>query len=56
MPDTVESGIESVSAISAAVMRSRRSCTIAARRSAEVLLATRHGADERSSSSRSPAR
>jgi hypothetical protein len=36
--DTVESGIDSVSAISAPLMRSRRSAAIAATRSSQVLV------------------
>jgi hypothetical protein len=54
--ETVESGIASVSAISAAVIRSCRNDTITATRSADVRLATRRGADDRSRSCRSPAR
>jgi hypothetical protein len=45
IPDTVESGIASVSAISAAVIRRRRSFAIAVTRSTDVLLATRRGAE-----------
>src|ERR687887_1342992 len=56
IPDTVDNGIASVSAISAAVIRSRRSFTITSTRSAAVRFATRRGADERSSKRRSPAR
>src|SRR5205823_13060758 len=48
IPDTVESAIPSVSAISAAVKRSRRSFTIASTRSGRVRFATLRGADERS--------
>ena len=53
--DTVESGIASVSAISAAVIRSCRSATITATRSVGVRLATRFGAEERSTRPASPA-
>ncbi len=56
IPETVESGIPSVSAISVAVIRSRRSLAITATRSGRVRLATRRGAEERSSNSRSPSR
>jgi hypothetical protein len=52
--DTVDSGIDNVSAISAAVIRSRRRASTAATRSVAVRLATRRGADERSNSPRSP--
>jgi hypothetical protein len=52
--ETVESGIESVSAISAAVIRNPRSATIAATRSGAVRFATRLGADERSNKPCSP--
>jgi hypothetical protein len=52
--DTVESAIANVSAISAAVIRNRRKATIAATRSSGVRLATRRGADDRSSNPRSP--
>jgi hypothetical protein len=52
--DTVESGISSVSAISAAVIRSLRSARITATRSAGVRLATRRGAEERSTRPASP--
>jgi hypothetical protein len=48
MPETVESGIPSVSAISAAVKRSRRSFAIACLRSGAVRFATQRGAEERS--------
>ena len=48
IPDTVESAIPSVSAISAAVKRNRRSFTIASILSCSVRLATRRGAEERS--------
>jgi hypothetical protein len=41
IPATVESGISSVSAISAAVIRNRRSFTITATRSVSVRFATR---------------
>ena len=54
MPETVESAIPSVSAISAAVKRSPRSKTITATRSGGVRLATRRGAEERSQSPASP--
>ena len=54
IPETVESAIPSVSAISAAVKRSRRSLTIASTRSAGVRFATRLGADERSRRPGSP--
>jgi peptide/nickel transport system permease protein len=50
IPDTVESGIASVSAISAAVIRNRGSFTITATRSGAIRLETRRGADERSKS------
>ena len=53
--ETVESGIASVSAISAAVIRNCRSATITATRSGEVRLATRRGAEERSTRPASPA-
>jgi hypothetical protein len=56
MPDTVESAIPSVSAISAAVKRKRRSFTIASTRSCGVRLATRRGADERSHRPATPSR
>jgi hypothetical protein len=56
IPETVESGILSVSAISAAVIRSPRSLTITASRSGSLRFATRRGAEERSSSCGSPAR
>ena len=52
--DTVECGIDSVSAISAAVIRNCRSLAITATRSADVRLATCLGADERSYNPRSP--
>jgi hypothetical protein len=52
--ETVESAIPSSSAISAAVIRNRRRAAIASTRSAGVRLATRLGADERSSKPRSP--
>jgi hypothetical protein len=55
MTDTVDSGIASVSAISAAVMRNLRSDTITATRSGGVRLATRCGADERSARPATPA-
>ena len=54
MPETVESGIVSVSAISAAVIRNRRSLAITATRSGEVRLATIVGAEERSTRPASP--
>ena len=54
MPDTVESAIESSSAISGPVKRSRLSTAIAWTRSSGVRLATRAGAEERSSSPSSP--
>src|ERR671922_194517 len=47
-PATVEGGMASVSAISAAVIRSQRRARMAATRSAGVRLATRRGAEERS--------
>jgi hypothetical protein len=53
-PDTVESGIRSASAISAAVKRSRRKPNIAAIRSSLVRFPTRLGADERSLKPASP--
>jgi hypothetical protein len=56
IPETVERAIASVSAISAALMRSCRSATIACTRSARVRLATLFGAEERSSRPRSPSR
>jgi hypothetical protein len=52
--DTVEIGIESNSAISAAVMRSRRSDSIACTRSTGVFRGIRLGAEQRSSSPASP--
>ena len=52
--DTVESGIESDSEISAAVIRSRLSAAIASTRSAEVLCGIRFGAEQRSKSPASP--
>ena len=52
--ETVESGICSVSAISAAVIRSCRNNTITATRSSAVRFATRRGADERSRKPCSP--
>ena len=55
IPDTVECGIPSVSAISAAVIRSVRSLAITATRSVEVRLATSLGAEERSTRPASPA-
>jgi hypothetical protein len=45
--DTVESGIAIVSAISAAVIRKRRSARTTATRSGAVRLATSRGAEER---------
>jgi hypothetical protein len=48
MPETVESAISSVSAISAPVMRKLRRATITSTRSWGVRLATRRGAEERS--------
>ena len=54
IPDTVESAIPSVSAISAAVKRNRRSFTITSTRSSAVRFATRLGAEERSASPRPP--
>jgi hypothetical protein len=54
IPDTVESGIESVSAISAALIRSRRRAAITARRRSSVRAGTERGAEERSSSPGSP--
>ena len=56
IPETVESAIPSVSAISAAVKRIRRSFAIASIRSDAVRLATCRGADERSKSPAAPAR
>jgi hypothetical protein len=53
--ETVESGIASVSAISAAVIRSCRNDTIRATRSGGVRLATRLGAEDRSRRPASPA-
>jgi hypothetical protein len=52
--ETVESGIRSVSAISAAVIRNRRKAMIVATRSVGVRLAIRLGAEERSKSPCSP--
>jgi hypothetical protein len=52
--DTVESAIDSTSAISAAVIRSRRSLTIASTRRREVRCGIRSGADERSTRPASP--
>jgi hypothetical protein len=46
--ETVESGMRSTSAISAAVIRSRRSTSIARTRSADVRRGIRLGAEERS--------
>ncbi|HEX9381188.1 MAG TPA: hypothetical protein VF891_06790 [Gaiellaceae bacterium] len=46
--ETVESGIRKISAISAAVIRSRRSNSITRTRSGGVRRATRRGAEERS--------
>jgi hypothetical protein len=54
IPDTVESAIPSVSAISAAVNRNRRNLTIASTRSSGVRFATRRGADERSDKPAAP--
>jgi hypothetical protein len=54
IPETVDSAIASVSAISAAVKRNLRSATIISIRSAGVRLATRRGAEERSSRPDSP--
>jgi hypothetical protein len=54
IPETVESAIPSVSAISAAVIRSRRSAAIASIRRSSVRLATIAGAEERSSSPAGP--
>src|SRR3954468_13365614 len=48
IPETVDSAIPNVSAISAAVKRKRRSLAIASTRSDEVRLATRCGAEQRS--------
>jgi len=56
IPETVESGIASVSAISAAVIRNRRSVTITATRPGSVRLAPLFGAEERSRNCQSPAR
>jgi hypothetical protein len=56
IPETVESGIASVSEISLAVIRSRRNLMIAPTRSGVVRFATVRGADERSNSCRSPSR
>ena len=52
--EIVESGIASTSAISAAVIRSRRSLAISATRSSRVRFQTKAGADERSSRPASP--
>ncbi len=49
MPDTVESGMRSVSAISGPVNRNRRNAAIAATRRSQVRLATVLGAELRSS-------
>jgi hypothetical protein len=54
--DTVESGIASTSEISAAVMRSRRSASIISTRRGDKRAGLRRGRQQRSSSSRSPAR
>jgi hypothetical protein len=48
IPDTVDSANPSVSAISAAVKRSRRNATSASTRSGAVRFAARAGAEERS--------
>jgi hypothetical protein len=52
--DTVDSAIESDSAISAAVIRSRRNAAIASTRSAGVLRGIRFGAEQRSLRPASP--
>jgi hypothetical protein len=52
--DTVDSGIPKHSAISAAVIRRRRSAAIACTRSSGVRCGIELGADERSSSPSSP--
>ena len=54
MPETVESGIPSASAISGPVNRNRRNAAIAWIRRSQVRLATVAGAEERSSSPSSP--
>ena len=54
MPDTVESGMASVSAISGPVKRSLRSAAIAWTRCSQVRLATVAGVDGRSSNPSSP--
>jgi len=54
IPDTVEAGIESASAISAPVIRNRRSAAISAIRCSLVRSGTRKGAEQRSSSPCSP--
>jgi hypothetical protein len=52
--DTVESGIRNVSAISAPVIRNRRSAAIASTRSSGVRCGTDRGTEERSNSPASP--
>src|SRR4051794_7818417 len=54
MPDTVESGMTKISAISGPVKRSRRNAAIAWTRCSSVRLATRDGVEERSTSPSSP--
>jgi hypothetical protein len=50
VPDTVDSGMAGVSAISGPVSRNRRSAAIASTRRSQVRLATVAGAEDRSSS------
>jgi hypothetical protein len=54
MPDTVDSAIPRHSAISAPVIRNRRSAAITSIRRSPVRLATTTGAEERSSSPARP--
>jgi hypothetical protein len=48
MPETVDSAIASVSAISAPVKRSRRKAAIVATRSSAIRVGTERGAEDRS--------
>ena len=54
IPDTVEAGIPSASAISAPVIRNRRNPAIAATRPSAVRAGTDRGAEQRSSRPSSP--
>jgi hypothetical protein len=54
LPDTVESGMPSTSALCAPVIRNRRSAAIACTRRSSVRVGCRMGVEERSSSPGSP--